>query len=173
LCDYKNTETFLILGFDGSNEEHKSSYSSSEEALASCEGVLLALPLQPDRNCANFNRLESNKISYEISKDGTYYFVFSSDNEIVINDLYFNLTLDKVVYDTTKNVANCTTAQNCSLELSFWSNDQTVVEVPVDENNPSNWDEYYVLDTICEPRVSVYLSLMLLVPLFILLCAFQ
>ncbi|KAF2366999.1 protein of unknown function DUF4793 [Trinorchestia longiramus] len=156
-------------GTDLSMEEHRSSYSSSEEALASCEGVILALPLQPDSHCLSFSRQESNKVTYQITEDGTYYFVFSSDNEIVVNNLFFNLTLDKVVYDTSSNLANCSDSQNCSLHLDFWSNEQTVVEVPAD----LTWDNSYVLNTECQPRVVVYLCLLLLVPILILLCAFQ
>ena len=154
---------------DISNEEHKSSYSSSEEALASCEGVILALPLHPDPHCTSFGRQGSNRISYEITVDGTYYFVFSSDNEIVVNDLFFNMTLDKVIYDVSDNVMNCTSSQDCSLDLRFLSEDKTVVEVPANDH----WDDSYVLDTVCEPRVPIYLCLMLLVPLLILFCAFQ
>lgn len=156
-------------GNDLSREEHKSSYSSSEEALASCEGVILALPLQPDSKCHNFQRQESNKIAYDISVDGTYYFVFSSDNEIVVNDLFFNLTLDKVVYDTSQNLANCTASNNCSLSIGFWSEDKTVVDVPPSEH----FDESFILSTKCEPRVAIYLCLLLLVPIMILFCALQ
>lgn len=156
-------------GFDLSREEHRSSYSSSEEALASCDGVILALPLQPDSQCRGFDRQGSNKIAYDITVDGTYYFVFSSDNEIVLNDLFFNLTFDKVVYDTSDNLANCTGASNCSLSLGFWSDDKTVVEVPATEK----WDDSFVLRTNCEPRVAVYLCLLLLVPILIMFCAFQ
>ncbi|XP_018011753.1 uncharacterized protein LOC108668980 [Hyalella azteca] len=154
---------------DMSMEEERSSYSSSEEALASCDGVILALPLQPDSHCSGFERQERNKVTYQITEDGTYYFVFSSDNEIVINDLFFNLTLEKVVYDTSGNLANCSHSQNCSLHLDFWSNEQTVVEVPAG----SSWDNSYVMNAECEPRVAVYLCLLLLVPIFILFCAYH
>ncbi|XP_066956531.1 uncharacterized protein [Macrobrachium rosenbergii] len=153
---------------DRSNEEHRSSYSSSEEALASCDGVIFTLPLVPFRNC-HFKNTGLNKITYDIPITGTYYFVFSSDNEIYANDLFFNLTMDRVVYDTEFSEKICTNATDCSLPLSFWSNEQAVVEVP----EQGDWDNAYVLDTRCEPRVYVYLTLLLLVPLFIMCCAFH
>ncbi|XP_068214819.1 uncharacterized protein [Palaemon carinicauda] len=153
---------------DRSNEEHRSSYSSSEEALASCEGVIFTLPLVSFRKC-HFKNMGLNKITYDIPITGTYYFVFSSDNEIYANDLFFNLTMDRVVYDTQYTEKVCTNSTDCSMPLSFWSNEQAVVEVPEEDD----WNHSYVLDTQCEPRVYVYLTLLLLVPLFIMCCAFH
>lgn len=155
-------------GNDNSREEHVSSYSSSEEALASCEGVILSLPLVSYRSCS-YKSLQLNKISYDIPITGTYYFVFSSDNEIYVNDLYFNLTMERVVYNVSKSEEMCNNTTDCVMPLSFWSNDQTVVEVPPE----ATWDHSYVMDIKCEPRVYVYLSLLLLVPLLILCCAFN
>lgn len=153
---------------DNSREEQVSSYSSSEEALASCEGVILSLPLVSYRSCS-FHSLGINKISYDIPVTGTYYFVFSSDNEIYVNDLYFNLTMERVVYNVTKSEEMCFNSTDCVMPLSFWSNEQTVVEVPPE----ATWNHSYVMDIKCEPRVYVYLSLLLLVPLFIMCCAFN
>lgn len=153
---------------DFSREEHVSSYSSSEEALASCEGVILSLPLVSYRSCS-YQTLGINKISYDIPITGTYYFVFSSDNEIYVNDVYFNVTMERVVYNVTKSEEMCTNTTDCVMPLSFWSNDQTVVEVPPE----GTWDHSYVMDVKCEPRVYIYLSMLLLVPLFIMCCAFN
>lgn len=153
---------------DNSREEHVSSFSSSEEALASCEGVIINLQLVPYRNC-NYQNLEINKISYDIPITGTYYFVFSSDNEVYVNDLFFNVTMERVVYNVSKSEEMCTNTTDCIMPLGFWSNDQTVVEVPPE----ATWDHSYVMDIKCEPRVYVYLSLLLLVPLLIMCCAFH
>lgn len=38
--------------FDRSNSEFWSSFSSSEEALLNCEGLILSLPLKPSRLCS-------------------------------------------------------------------------------------------------------------------------
>ncbi|KAK4304517.1 hypothetical protein Pmani_023533 [Petrolisthes manimaculis] len=51
---------------DNSREEHVSSYSSSEEALASCEGVIMTLPLISFRGCSFHNALAINRIVYDI-----------------------------------------------------------------------------------------------------------
>lgn len=153
---------------DGSYEEHRSSYSSSEEALASCEGVIMALPLLSDRRCRNFKRTESNRVSYDIPVSGTYYFVFSSDNEVFTNDMFINITMDRVVYDTNSSNHICFNKTECSLPLSFWSNEEAIIEVP-----ESNWQDSFLLDTVCDPRVSVYLVFIFLVPILILFCALK
>ena len=155
---------------DLSAEESQSSYSSSEEALASCNGVLATQSLEPDLHCTqNHYHNLFNKISHTIAETDTYYFVFSSDNEIVDNFLYFNLTLNRYVYDTGKAITECINTTSCSLPLRFWSDDQAVVEVPYGDN----WDEFYILHTKCEPRVSLYLSMLILVPILILCCALR
>ncbi|KAG7158864.1 hypothetical protein Hamer_G006233 [Homarus americanus] len=153
---------------DGSNEEEASSYSSSEEALASCEGVIMALPLLAYRRCS-YRWIETNKVVYDIPLTGTYYFVFSSDNEISTNHIYFNLTIERVVYDTEDSQKICTNTSECSAPLSFWSKEETLVEVPEE----GSWDHSYVLNTKCEPRVAIYLTFLLLVPLMILFYAFH
>ncbi|XP_063604226.1 uncharacterized protein LOC134779841 [Penaeus indicus] len=153
---------------DGSDEENVSSYSSSEEALASCEGVIMSLPLVSYRGC-NIRWTEINKFTYDIPVTGTYYFVFSSENEINENKLFFNITFERMVYDTTKSATVCENKTECLVPLSFWSNERAVVEVPEE----STWDHSYVMDTTCEPRVAVYLTFILLVPFVILICAFQ
>lgn len=153
---------------DGSNEEHMSSYSSSEEALASCEGVIMTLSLKSYRGCSS-RWTDLNRVVYDIPVTGTYYFVFSSDNEISANNLFFNLTLQRVTYDTKAAARLCANTSECSLPLSFWSSEQTLVEVP-EENS---WSNAYVLDTACQPRVPVFFAFILAAPLLILLCAFQ
>lgn len=153
---------------DGSHEEHVSSYSSSEEALASCEGVIMTLPLATYRGCS-FRWTDRNRVVYDIPVTGTYYFVFSSDNEIADNNLFFNLTLQRVTYDTKSAEHLCTNTSECSLPLSFWSRQQTLVEVPEEKS----WNRAYVLDTACQPRVPVFFAFILAAPLLILLCAFQ
>ena len=153
---------------DGSNEEHVSSYSSSEEALANCEGVIMTLPLAAYRGCS-FRWINQNRVVYDIPVTGTYYFVFSSDNEIAANNLFFNLTLQRVTYDTQSAVRLCTNTTECSLPLAFWSHEQTLVEVPEDKS----WSNAYVLDTVCRPRVPLFLAFILAAPLLIIICAFH
>ena len=154
---------------DTSFEEYRSSFSSSEEALASCKGVILSLPLVSSSKCLNYDNLEANKISYQIPITGTYYFVFSSDNEVFVNDLYFNLTMQRVVYETEDAHDVCLNSTDCSLPIQFLSKEQMIVEALKD----NNWTSAYTLHTACEPRVTIYLILILLVPILILFCALR
>lgn len=64
-----------------SNEE--SSFSSSEEAMLHCRGVLLSQPLVPENQCDESFNPRFNNIKYTIEEDGYYYFIFSSANEKV------------------------------------------------------------------------------------------
>ena len=152
---------------DESNEENVSSYSSSEEALASCNGVIMTLPITPSLECIPKAGENTNTVSYDVAETGTYYFVFSSDNEIVENFLSFNIVLERVVFDTSDAETKCLNSTNCSLPMSFLSQSQAVVEV----SQSNSWDESYVLHVKCEPRVSIYFFLILLVPIFVLCCA--
>ncbi|KAK7074710.1 hypothetical protein SK128_019416 [Halocaridina rubra] len=153
---------------DKSDEENYSSYSSSEEALASCQGVIMTLPLVAYRSCS-YRWLDINKITYDIPVTGTYYFVYSSDNEIDLNRVYLNMTFEKVMYNVNESDIVCANSTDCSVPLTFMSKTKAVVEVPQE----STWNNSYLLETTCEPRVAVYLTFLLLVPILILFCAFQ
>ena len=153
---------------DWSAEEHRSSYSSSEEALASCDGVLLALPLMLNKRCKATHNTNDNRISYDIVQDGTYYFVFSSDNEIVTNELHFNITFDKMKYDTNSPIHECKNVTNCTLEVDFFSQGRTVVELQPFDNH---WEKSYEVRTECTPRTSVYICFLLLAILLLFFCA--
>jgi len=62
----------------------ESSFSSSEEAMLHCRGVLLSQPLVPENQCTNETTPNRNRINYVVEEDGYYYFIFSSANEKVI-----------------------------------------------------------------------------------------
>ena len=61
----------------------ESSFSSSEEAMLHCRGVLLSQPLVPENRCTNETDPTRNVIKYAVEEDGYYYFIFSSANEKV------------------------------------------------------------------------------------------
>ena len=61
----------------------ESSFSSSEEAMLHCRGVLVSQPLVPDGTCSNASDPSHNVVSYQVVDDGYYYFIFSSANEKV------------------------------------------------------------------------------------------
>lgn len=68
---------------DTSASHEESSFSSSEEAMLHCRGVLLSQPLVPENQCSNETNPSRNAIHYTIEEDGYYYFIFSSANEKV------------------------------------------------------------------------------------------
>lgn len=68
---------------DTSQSHEESSFSSSEEAMLHCRGVLLSQPLVPESQCSNSTNPTKNTIHYTVEEDGYYYFIFSSANEKV------------------------------------------------------------------------------------------
>ena len=61
----------------------ESSFSSSEEAMLHCKGVLISQPLVPNGKCKNTTDPTQNVIAYTVEEDSYYYFIFSSANERV------------------------------------------------------------------------------------------
>ncbi|KAJ8673425.1 hypothetical protein QAD02_004687 [Eretmocerus hayati] len=163
---------------DRSNSEFWSSFSSSEERLLDCKGLILNLPLMPHHRCER--RLEkhhteasvANTITYRVPTDGYYFFVFSSENEIQTNYLRVKFNLLKTVYDTSDPVFECKNSTGeCSLPMKFFSSERTVLELPV-SGNDSQWNNEYVVISTCEPRTAIYLVCTMAVPLLILMFAF-
>merc|ERR1712123_289889 len=133
---------------DKSNEETRSSWSSSEEALAACEGAI-------------FN------ISYVVDSTGFYYFIFSNENEITDNFVAANFDMHKTVFDVSNSEEECSNTTDCSLPLTFFSQQHVVLEVPQQgsetcEYETEGFTNYQQCNTIvraesiCEPRGSIY-----------------
>ena len=75
-----------------SREETKSSWSSSEEALQACEGLIFNIPLNGGTQChinATSDELKRARLSveYTVEKSGFYYFIFANENEMTDNFL--------------------------------------------------------------------------------------
>ncbi|KAI5752114.1 hypothetical protein M8J77_013969 [Diaphorina citri] len=162
---------------DSSNSEFWSSFSSSEERLMECEGLLLNLPLTPHRHCEpgypHDTVLESNTVSYKIPSNGYYFFIYNSENEVQTNYLKIKFQLEKIIYNVTNAEASCTNeTDQCSLPLSFFSEQKVVLELPYNQNESTLNDEFLVIST-CEPRTSLYLLCVVAVPVFIVMFAFQ
>ncbi|XP_059622740.1 uncharacterized protein LOC132265946 isoform X2 [Phlebotomus argentipes] len=165
---------------DKSNSEFWSSFSSSEEALLNCAGLILSLPLTPHRDCDrkksedHLHRASfANTITYTVPRTGYYFFVFNSENEVQQNYIRVKFDLHKIIYNVTQPMAVCNqTTSQCSLPLDFLSNEKVVLELPVKDKS-SHSNEEYVFTSECEPRTAVYLLCVLAVPFFILLFAFQ
>lgn len=66
------------------SQSDESSFSSSEEAMLHCRGVLISQPLVPEHTCNNRTDPTKNLIHYTVEEDGYYYFIFSSANEKVM-----------------------------------------------------------------------------------------
>ncbi|KAJ6644651.1 Larval cuticle protein LCP-30 [Pseudolycoriella hygida] len=165
---------------DRSNSEFWSSFSSSEEALLNCAGLILSLPLTPHRLCAS-NRSDkefdeanaANTVTYSVPQNGYYFFVFNSENEVQENYVRVDFDLQKTMYDVSDAEYRCYNSTiECSLPLNFFSKQKVVFELPL-KNNESLWNEEFIVTSECEPRTIVYLICVLSVPLLILLFAFH
>ncbi|XP_034245154.1 uncharacterized protein LOC117647506 [Thrips palmi] len=187
---------------DESHSELWSSFSSSEEALLGCKGLVLNLPLTPHRQCQRKRAVADlhlaaapNVITYRVPSDGHYFFVLGSENEVQTNFVRVRFDLDKVVYDVDAPVARCASnssdSGSCSLPLRFLSDDTLVLEVPVAPGEgagtspsstpqlllgaPHHQDhghDHVVAVSTCEPRTALYVMCIIALPAIILACAF-
>lgn len=165
---------------DRSNSEFWSSFSSSEEALLNCAGLILSLPLTPHQFCENSRNDKefteasaANTVTYTVPQNGYYFFVFNSENEVQENYIRVHFNLQKTMYDVSDAVYQCNnTTDQCSLPLNFFSKQKVVFELPL-KSNQSLWNEEFLVTSECEPRTIVYLICILSVPLLILLFAFH
>ncbi|XP_059061293.1 uncharacterized protein LOC131854181 [Achroia grisella] len=167
--------------FDMSNSEFWSSFSSSEEALLECEGLILNLPLTPHPSCnthatdeEKMSAAQSNALTYRVPTNGYYFFVFNSENEVQTNFIRAKFDLQKTKYDVARTaLRECkNSTERCDLSLDIFSSQKVVLEVPL-SNNDSLWNEQFVIISECEPRTSVYLFCVIAVPILILIFAFQ
>ncbi|KOB72992.1 Uncharacterized protein OBRU01_11448 [Operophtera brumata] len=136
--------------FDMSNSEFWSSFSSSEEALLECAGLILNLPLTPHSGCrADASEDERCQPTATISS-----------------------------YSTLKTKSRGTsferglTCRRPSTRSPGLSSGSVVLELPL-RNNDSLWNEQFVIISECEPRTSIYLFCVLSVPVLIMVFAFQ
>ncbi|XP_076666153.1 uncharacterized protein LOC143367829 isoform X2 [Andrena cerasifolii] len=178
IADDRGTVNETLLN-DRSNSEFWSSFSSSEERLLECKGLILNLPLTPHHHCTPRHESEhsvvsfANTITYRVPTNGYYFFVFNSENEIQPNYVRVRFDLLKTVYNISNPVHACkNSTAECSLPFRIFSNERTVLELPL-TGNDSQWNEDYVVLSMCEPRTSIYLLCIILVPLLILVFAFH
>ncbi|XP_075986189.1 uncharacterized protein LOC142983185 isoform X2 [Anticarsia gemmatalis] len=166
---------------DMSNSEFWSSFSSSEEALLECEGLILNLPLTPHSSCAknasenlSFAAAQANALTYRVPANGYYFFVFSSENEVQTNFIRARFDLQKTRYDVARTtLRECTNStERCNLPLDIFTSQKVVLEVPL-RNNDSLWNEQFVIISECEPRTSIYMACVIAVPVLIMIFAFQ
>lgn len=179
IADHHRTVNETTLN-DRSKSEFWSSFSSSEERLLNCAGLILNLPLTPHSQCSQHRphhehavAAHQNTITYKIPRNGYYFFVFNSENEVQTNYLRVHFELEKRMYNVSNSMAACrNSTELCSLPLDFFSREKVVLELPV-RPNESLWNEEFIVVSTCEPRTALYLSCVLAVPVFILFFAFQ
>ncbi|XP_011703824.1 PREDICTED: uncharacterized protein LOC105459459 isoform X2 [Wasmannia auropunctata] len=164
---------------DRSNSEFWSSFSSSEERLLECKGLILNLPLTPHRFCTPKHESDhstasfANTVTYRVPLNGYYFFVFNSENEVQPNYVRVKFDLLKTVYNTSNPVHACkNSTTECSLPFKIFSSERTVLELPL-SGNDSQWNEEYIGVSVCEPRTMVYTICVIMVPLLILCFAFH
>ncbi|XP_048004675.1 uncharacterized protein LOC125240687 isoform X2 [Leguminivora glycinivorella] len=167
--------------FDMSNSEYWSSFSSSEERLLQCDGLILNLPMTPHRSCMknategqSVTAAKANALTYRVPANGYYFFVFNSENERQKNFIRAKFDLQKTRYEVAQTaLRECrNSTQRCDLLLDIFSSQKVVLEVPL-RNNDSLWNEQFVIVSECEPRTSVYLACVIAVPLLFMIFAFQ
>ena len=204
--DYQDDDIYEVIkagsfnqqdpdGKDKSNEETHSSWSSSEEALMACEGLIRNVALEPRIACnASSPALESIREVHHlrINRTGFYYFIFANENEITDNFVSAQFNLRKTAFEVENNVMNCTNVTDCSLPLTFLSHEHVVIEVPeyqpafnhtetclersllnMASGKPSveGCDRILIAYSTCQPRKVVYMIFIFLVPIVILFCA--
>lgn len=164
---------------DMSNSEFWSSFSSSEEALLNCAGLILNLPLTPHHKCSkDLTETEAeetylmNTVTYKIPLNGYYFFVFNSENEVQTNYIRVNFDIEKAVYNLSSTLATCSNnSRTCAIDLKFFSTEKVVMELPVSDNE-SLWNEEFVVVSECEPRSVLYTICVIAVPVLVILFAF-
>lgn len=179
IADHRGTFNETDLN-DMSNSEFWSSFSSSEEALLNCAGLILNLPLTPHHKCTKDlpeseaeETYLANTVTYRVPTNGYYFFVFSSENEVQTNYMRVHFHLQKTFYNTSDSVAQCmNSSSTCALDLKFFSNEKLVMELPVKENE-SLWNEEFIVVSECEPRTAIYAACVITVPVLVILFAFS
>lgn len=109
---------------------------------------------------------------FRVKASGYYFFIFNNENEVKNNFIHAHFAINKTVYDTSAAVASCKNeSKECSLPLTFWSQERTILQLP----NPSDdtlWNEEFIFVSKCEPRSLLYLICFMSIPLCLILFAF-
>ena len=92
----------------------------------------------------------------------------------VRNKLSVKFDLLKTVFNVTEATDICHNSTNCEFPLHFFSSEKVIISVPAPGNSSSHdWDSTFVAHCICEPRMPLYLTFVLLMPIFLVFCAFR
>ena len=164
-------QTMTLL--ETSHSEMMSSFSSSEEALLSCPGVIVNQPLRASTLCSGGIHANAEHLTVQVIGDDYYYLVFSSENEILDVDVFFDVMLEKTVYDVRAAESVCGNSTECNVPLGFWSGDSVVLEYPVGTNaSEAVWSEHYTVRSTCQPRGWIVAVFIVAALFSLFVCAF-
>ncbi|KAK5646309.1 hypothetical protein RI129_004773 [Pyrocoelia pectoralis] len=161
---------------DSSSDE--SSASSFETSLLNCYNgqILLTEAFPPSHLCTGINYLENGErmeTIHSIVSDGYYYYIFYSDNDEEVNDIYgiFDIHKPTLLVPTNSETKTCNNITECIFPMRFWRDETVIVEVPMKEGIVYQQNDTILIST-CQPRMSVYIIFPVAIMVLILGCAF-
>uniref|UniRef100_A0A8D9AT85 E3 ubiquitin-protein ligase APD1-4 middle domain-containing protein n=1 Tax=Cacopsylla melanoneura TaxID=428564 RepID=A0A8D9AT85_9HEMI len=168
----------------GNVQEQDSDTSSFEAALKLCYkgDILLSNQFNESEHCTDVHflaKVSHMSVEHEVLKDGYYYYIFYSDNDLVSNDLHavFNIYKPTLLHSNISGSGPnkaCINQTQCGFTLDFFNSDskKVIVEVPTRDGIEHEPDDVTILLSSCKPRISVYLIFPFLVLVCIMCCAF-
>ncbi|CAG9784323.1 unnamed protein product [Diatraea saccharalis] len=181
-----NPNTVLDTGVNhGGNAYNKaenmpedSAVSNFENSLHECyhDNMLMHNYFPYSMLCNSTNYLEKTttlKVTHEVLEDGYYYYIFYSDNDIVMNDIHaiFDIYKPTFQYVNMSPSKVCINKTECEFNVRLFSDELVIVEVPTKDGLKNEHDSS-LLVSICQPRMSVYIIFPISVLLIILSFAF-
>lgn len=155
------------------------SVSSFESSLYECynENILMNDFFPYSMQCNNTKYLEditTLKVVHEVTSDGYYYYIFYSDNDFVNNDIHaiFDIFKPTFQYSNISNSKMCLNSTACVFNVEMFSDELVIVEVPTKDGLNYNDDNFFILTSVCHPRMAVYIFFPVSVLLLILIFAF-
>ncbi|XP_059060522.1 uncharacterized protein LOC131853595 isoform X2 [Achroia grisella] len=156
-----------------------SSVSSFENNLHECyqNNILINnfFPFSIQCNSTKYlERTTTLKVTHDVLLDGYFYYIFYSDNDFVLNDIHaiFDIYKPTFQYTNMSETKVCINKTKCEFDVSFFSDELVIVEVPTRDGLTYDDDDSSILVSVCHPRMSVYILFPISVLLLILLFAF-
>jgi len=162
-------------------EDIRSSGSSFAKNLWTCYGgdtLFSTQSISASPKCSSQDSMMKHAIRmrtvHEITSTGYYYYIFYSDNDILLNDIFARFNIEKVVYNFPNYTHSCVNTTHCSFPLNFLSSEKVLLEVPL-QDGVSDEDALaqMVLISSCRPRLGVYFIFPVSIIFLILCCAFM
>lgn len=156
------------------NDDAESSESSFENELLRCFGehIVFEHDLVPSQNCTKgaSNMTYTTIVDYKVQEDGYYHYIFYSDNDLVDNTINAVFEMYKPRFKYTNYTHACINQTECNFDLSFWSSEVVILEMP--HYSAIEDERKLYLISSCYPRMSVYIIFPISVLFLILGCAF-